>query len=171
MKSYFLSLLGRLLIKKGMIIFILSLLAGSTAVIAIGNNTQKTTNQDDAKSIFLQEGIILSPSPKVLIPMPKSQVDVAFKKVKSSRDPFQEPKIIETSKLELLHSVLEFKGIAKHGDSLVAMIKTSKAPQMYKVGDSIGNGFNIKEISASDITVDISNGLRHYRLYLDTLRK
>jgi len=171
MKKYFVKLLEIVLIKKGILIFSFSLLAVSSAVIAVGNNTPRIDRQDKINPFFNNEKTIISPSSKVLIPMPKGDIEMASRKVKNTRDPFQEPQIIETSNLELLNSVIKFKGIAKHGDNLVAMIKTSKEEQIYKVGDSIGNGFIIKAISAGDITVDISDGLRNYRLALDTLRK
>tara|TARA_B100001029_G_scaffold104427_1_gene86085 strand:+ start:222 stop:740 length:519 start_codon:yes stop_codon:yes gene_type:complete len=172
MKNFFVRLLESLLIKKGILIFSFSLLAISSAVIAVGNNNPRIDRQkNNIKPSFNNEKKIISPSSKVLIPMPKGDIDMASRKVENTRDPFQEPQIIETSNLEILNSVIKFKGIAKHGDNLVAMIKTSKEEQIYKVGDSIGNGFTIKEISASDITVDISDGLKNYRLALDTLRK
>ena len=171
MKSYFVRLLKRIPIKKGILMCSFSLLAVSTTVIAIDNNTSEINRKDKINPFFNSKKTILSPSSKVLIPMPKGELGIASRTVQSNRDPFQEPQIIETSNLELLHSVLKFKGIAKHGDILVAMIKTSKAQQIYKIGDSIGNGFTVKEISARDVTVDISNGIRHYRLSLDTLSK
>ena len=109
--------------------------------------------------------------PQELLPMPLGELDEAAKKVRSSRDPFRDTPVIESSNLEILKSALRFKGIAKSGDDLWAMIKTKKGQEFYKVGDSLGNGFYVKGISPKEVTVDISNGYRFYRLSLYSLSK
>ena len=101
--------------------------------------------------------------------MPIIEIGIAARKVESSRNPFQEPSKLESSNLDILNSAIQFSGIAKSGNSLVAMIKTKQGQQAYKIGDSLGNGFIIKSISSTDVTVDISDGYRSYRLFFKEL--
>ena len=49
--------------------------------------------------------------------------------------------------------------------------KTEKGPKVYKVGDNLVNGFIIKDISEIEVSVDISNGYKKYRLSLQGLKK
>ena len=96
--------------------------------------------------------------------MPVGNIDAASKKVKNLRDPFQEPAYSEINNLGDLSYALEFKGIAKSEDNLVAVIKTRDKQKSYKVGDYLDNGFRIKNISIKDIAVDIVKGTKSYRL-------
>jgi len=100
----------------------------------------------------------------VLKEMPIGSIDEASKKVKNLRDPFQEPLYSEINNLDDLSFAIEFKGIAKSKDNLVAVIKTKDKQKSYKVGDYLDNGFKIKNISIKDIAVDIVNGTKSYRL-------
>ena len=144
--------------------FTITLITGISAVIASSNtsvsNKDLYENHQSKKEIISEAA---SPS-RVLIPMPLGQIDVASQKVERTRDPFQEPAIIEARNIGILQSALVFQGIAKTGGNLVAMIKTEKGHKVYKVGDDLGNGFIIKEISETEASVDISNGLKNYRL-------
>ena len=100
----------------------------------------------------------------ILKQMPVGNIDAASKKVKNLRDPFQEPAHSEMNNLDDLSYAIEFKGIAKSKDNLVAVIKTRDKQKSYKVGDYLDNGFRIKNISIKDIAVDIVNGTKSYRL-------
>ena len=103
--------------------------------------------------------------------MPVGKIDIASSKVVSTRNPFQEPSILEAGNQKALNSEILFTGIAKSGDTMVAMIKTKQGQKAYKVGDSLGNGFTITSISSDDLTVDISDGSRSYRISLEVLNK
>ena len=155
-------------IKKGLLTFIISSLVGASAVIAVGKNTHDQTKNINRTSPSLNklETLISSPM-QALIPMPSGQLDKALAKVESTRDPFQEAPVTESSNINLLRSALEFNGIAKSGDNLLAIIKTEEGQKFYKVGDRLENGFFIEKISDTDITADISNGIKNYRLALD----
>ena len=100
----------------------------------------------------------------ILKQMPVGNIDAASKKVKNLRDPFQEPAYSEINNLDDFSYAIEFKGIAKSKDNLVAVIKTRDKQKSYKVGDYLDNGFRIKNISIKDIAVDIVNGTKSYRL-------
>ena len=158
-----------LLIKKRFFIFGFSLLLGASAVAA---STQNNQEMNEKKTLSLKEKVtLIEASSQKLLPMPLGQLDEASKKVRSTRDPFQNTPGIESNNLEVLKSALILKGIIKSGNNLLAMIKTTKGQDFYKVGDSLGNGFFVKGISSKDVTVDISNGYRFYRLSLYSLNK
>jgi len=157
-----------LLIKKRLFIFGFSLFLGTSAVAASTKNNQELNK----KTLSLKEKVtLIEASSQKLLPMPLGQFDEASKKVRSTRDPFQNTPGIESNNLEVLKSALILKGIIKSGNNLLAMIKTTKGQDFYKVGDSLGNGFFVKGISSKDVTVDISNGYRFYRLSLYSLNK
>tara|TARA_E500000331_G_scaffold227897_1_gene218119 strand:- start:6787 stop:7287 length:501 start_codon:yes stop_codon:yes gene_type:complete len=157
------------LIEIRLVILLIFSIVGSSSVLASTPSNQEVNNK---KTLSLKEKVtLIEARSQELIPMPIGQFDEAFKKVKSSRDPFQDTPIVESNNLEVLKSALRFKGIVKSGDDLLVMIKTTKGQEFYKVGDSLGNGFLIKGISQKDLTVDISNGFRFYRLSLYSLSK
>ena len=159
----------RISIKGTVLILGVFSLFGASIVIA---NTQEGQNMGNEKALsFDEKGSSVPVLSQDLIPMPLGQLDEAAKKVQSSRDPFQNTPAIESNNLEALKSALSLKGLVKSGDSLLVMIKTSKGKEFYKVGDSLGNGFFIKDISQKDLTVDISNGFKYYRLSLSGLNK
>ena len=163
------NLYRRLPIKRILFVFGISSLVGTSTVFA---NTLVDQDIKNEKTLSLKEK---EPSieglSQELIPMPLGQIDEATKKVQSSRDPFQNTPAIESNNLEALKSALSLKGLVKSGDSSLAMIKTRKGEEFYKVGDSLGNGFFVKDISQKDLTVDISNGYKYYRLSLSGLNK
>ena len=148
------------------------LIAGTSTAIAIANNAQEKIQKLVQHSLPIKENLPVSaPLPEILLPMPIGEVSLASSNVESTRNPFQEPSTLQSSNINVLNSVIKFHGIAKTNDSLVAMIKTEQGQQAFKVGDSLGNGFIIKSISVEDVTVDISNGFKFYRLSLYGLRK
>ena len=101
-----------------------------------------------------------------LNPMPTGDVNASSKKVDFNRNPFQEPSEIEFPTIENLYSSLRFKGLVKSSNILLAIIETTNGQKFYKVGDTLENGFIIKFISLENVTVDISNGSKNYRLSL-----
>ena len=155
--------------KTSFLFFCFSALFGVSAVVATAQNNQEMNGN---KQLSLKEKVtLIEASSQRLLPMPLGQLEEASKKVRSTRDPFQNTPGIESNNLEVLKSSLRLKGIIKSENNLLAMIQTTKGQEFYKVGDSLGNGFLIKGISQKDATVDISNGFRFYRLSLYSLSK
>ena len=161
------------LLRQGGEIFLMTLIIGTSTAIAITSNSkQGKQNTITQHSLPIKESINYSPPiPEVLLPMPIGKIDLASSKVESTRNPFQAISNLESTNLDVLNSAIKFSGIAKSGNSIVAMIKTDQGQKAYKVGDSLGNGFIIKSISSKDLTVDISNGSRNYRLSFDILKE
>tara|TARA_B100000700_G_scaffold27044_1_gene25913 strand:+ start:1264 stop:1764 length:501 start_codon:yes stop_codon:yes gene_type:complete len=156
-------------IKRSLLVFWVFSLIGTSGAISSAQGNPEVSNENTQ---VLKEKISpVEAISKELLPMPLGQIDEAAKKVQISRDPFQDTPAIESSNLDLLKSALSFKGLVKSGDILLAMIQTKNGQELYKVGDSLGNGFFIKGISQKDVTVDISNGFKFYRLSLDGLNK
>ena len=172
MEVFLLSRFKNLFTRTSFISLAFLLIAAFSSVNAFSRNSQEKSKSDNTNSSSL-EGRRLSQtsSPKVLMPMPTGQRDIASTKVESSRDPFQETPIVESSNIELLSSAIEFNGIAKSGETLVAVIKTEKGQHFYKVGDKLENGFLVKDISGTEVTVDISNGSKSYRLSFQGFRE
>ena len=155
-------------IKGGLLLFLLSIIAFASGVVAFSQNTQDKAKEirENAPSQKKLEAVKSFPM-KELIPMPSGKLDIALAKVESTRDPFQEAPVTESSNINLLGSAIEFRGIAKSGNTLKAIIKTKKGQKFYKVGDRIENGFIIEQISDTEVTADISNGIRNYRLSIE----
>ena len=167
------SWLPKFSINKYLLFFAITSIAGVSTILAKSNNNVLADNKSLHKSSQPRKEIISKSNPpsNTLIPMPLGDIDVASQKVESSRDPFQEPPIIETSQLGMLDTAITFHGIVKTGNNLAAMIKTEKGQKIYKVGDLLGSDFIIKNISETDVSVDISNGFKNYRLSLHSLNK
>ena len=105
-----------------------------------------------------------------LIPMPIGNRDSAFSKVNPNRNPFQKPQKSEITDVDDLFLTLQLKGLAKSGNKSLAIIENEDIQKFYKIGDSLENGYLIKSISFEDISVDISNGSKNYRLILNNLK-
>ncbi len=143
---------------------------GLLSSISVESKPKEINEASRGHSLPIKETITFSlPLDEVLIPMPIGEIDLSAEKVKSTRNPFKAPSNLESTNLDLLNSAIQFSGIAKSGDLLVVIIRTDKGQKAYKVGDSLGNGFIVKSISSKDVTVDISNGSRSYRLGLQVL--
>ena len=108
---------------------------------------------------------------KELIPMPSGDIDSSSIKVNFNRNPFQEPLKNEYPTIENLYSSLKFKGLAQSDKKLIAIIETESGQKFYEVGDTLDNGFVIQLISLENVTVDISNGTKTYRLSLVDIEK
>ena len=106
-----------------------------------------------------------------LIPMPGGDINSSSIKVNFDRNPFHEPLKTEYPTIENLYSSLRFKGLAQSDTKLVAIIETDNGQKFYEVGDTLDNGFVIQLISLEDVTVDISNGNKRYRLSLADIEK
>ena len=98
--------------------------------------------------------------------MPIGNLDSASKKVQINRNPFQEPAEIEYVNVSNLSTSINFKGLVQSQDNLMAIIASKDGQNLYRVGDTIGSGFLIEAISLENVTVDISNGFKKYRLFL-----
>ena len=118
-----------------------------------------------------KESIQPDKSTKDLIPMPSGDINTSSTKVNFNRNPFQEPLKTEFPTIENLHSSLKFRGLAYSDNKLFAIIETDSNQKFYKVGDSLDNGFVIQFISLDNVTVDISNGSKNYRLSLVDIEK
>ena len=108
---------------------------------------------------------------KDLIPMPVGDINASSTKVNFERNPFQEPLKTEFSAVENLYSSLKFKGLAQSDKKVAAIIETAVGQKFYGVGDSLDNGFRIELISLENVTVDITNGTKKYRLTLSSIEQ
>jgi len=106
-----------------------------------------------------------------LTPMPVGDIGKSSNKVIFDRNPFQELIEKDLSLIDNLYSNIRFKGLAKSGNNLFAIIENNNIQKFYRIGDSLDNGFVIKFISLENNTVDISNGFKNYRLTLVDLEK
>tara|TARA_Y100000813_G_C23936298_1_gene245825 strand:+ start:154 stop:552 length:399 start_codon:yes stop_codon:yes gene_type:complete len=122
--------------------------------------------QKEIHSLPINQNFQADKSTKELIPMPAGDINTSSNKVNFNRNPFQKPSKNEFPTLENLYSSLKFRGLAKSEDNLFAVIETENSQKFYKVGDSLENGFVIQFISIDDLTVEISNGNKNYRLSL-----
>ena len=107
---------------------------------------------------------------KELIPMPSGNINSSSSQVNFDRNPFKEPLKTEFQTIENLYSSLKFKGLAQSNKNLVAIIETENGQQFYELGDTLDNGFVIQFISLENVSVDISNGNKKYRLTLAEMR-
>ena len=101
--------------------------------------------------------------------MPIGNLDAASKKVQINRNPFQEPAEIEFVNFSNLNTSINFKGLVQSQNKLMAIIATKNGQNLYRVGDTLGNIFLIEAISLENLTVDISNGFKKYRLFLSNV--
>ena len=106
-----------------------------------------------------------------LIPMPIGNRKSASSKVNPKRNPFKKPLKSEMTNIEDLFLTLRLKGLAKSSNNSLAIIESEKIQKFYGIGDTLENGFLIQSISFEDISVDISNGSKNYRLILNNLNK
>ena len=127
--------------------------------------------QKGIHSLPINQNFQADKSTKELIPMPAGDISTSSNKVNFNRNPFQKPSKNEFPTLENLYSSLKFRGLAKSDNNLFAVIETENSQKFYKVGDSLENGFVIQFISIDDLTVEISNGNKNYRLSLVDIEK
>jgi len=105
-----------------------------------------------------------------LRPMPIGDFKSASERVNIKRNPFQDPAKSELTNIDDIYSALVFKGLARSGDKLVAIIETEDVQKFYEVGDLMDNGFTIDSISYEETSVEVSNGSRKYKLILSGLK-
>ena len=106
-----------------------------------------------------------------LIPMPEGNIKKSSTKVNFDRNPFHEPLEREFPLIQNLYSSLRLKGLAKAHNKIFAIIETDNDQKFYKVGDTLKNGFIIQFISLDNVTVDISNGSKNFRMKLTGFEK
>ena len=106
----------------------------------------------------------------ILKPMPIGDFKSASQRVNINRNPFQDPAKSELTNIDDIYSALVFKGLAKSGDRLVAIIETEDIQKFYEVGDLMDNGFTIDSISYEETSVEVSNGSKKYKLVLSGLK-
>ena len=105
-----------------------------------------------------------------LLPFPIGNIDAASSKVEFDRNPFLEPSITELPITSNFNSIISFKGLAKSDEKLMAIISDNEEQKFYKVGDILSNGFIVKSISLKDVSVDIYNGSKNYRITLTNIK-
>ena len=106
----------------------------------------------------------------ILRPMPIGDFKSASQRVNINRNPFQDPAKSELTNIDDIYSALVFKGLARSGDKLVAIIETDDVQKFYEVGDLMDNGFTIDSISYEETSVEVSNGSRKYKLILSSFK-
>tara|TARA_Y100000589_G_scaffold74052_1_gene67351 strand:- start:1695 stop:2171 length:477 start_codon:yes stop_codon:yes gene_type:complete len=126
---------------------------------------------EEIKKDLTSSDQILNITKDKLIPMPIGNLESALSKVNSKRNPFKKPSKTELINTNDLYLTLQFKGLAKSGNKSLAIIQSEGIQKFYAVGDTLDNGFLIKSISFEDISVDISNGSKNYRLILNNFKK
>ena len=107
---------------------------------------------------------------KKLIPLPVGDINSSSLKVNFDRNPFHKPLKNEYPTIENLYSSLKFRGLAQSDKKPLAIIETVNGQKFYGVGDTLDNGFVIQLISLENVTVDISNGTKKYRLTLSDIQ-
>ena len=105
-----------------------------------------------------------------LIPLPVGDINSSSLKVNFDRNPFQKPLKTEYPTIENLYSNLKFRGLAQSDKKPLAIIETVNGQKFYGVGDTLDNGFIIQLISLENVSVDISNGTKNYRLTLSDIQ-
>ena len=108
---------------------------------------------------------------KNLIPLPIGDINSSSLKVNFERNPFQKPSKTEYPAIENLYSNLKFRGLAQSDKKPLAIIETVNGQKFYGVGDTLDNGFIIQLISLENVTVDITNGTKKYRLTLSAIEQ
>ena len=108
---------------------------------------------------------------KDLIPFPVGDINSSSLKVNFDRNPFKEPLKTEFSTIKNLYSRLKFRGLAQSDKKVEAIIETENGQKFYGVGDTLDNGFEIQLISLENVTVDIKNGFKKYRLTLSAIEQ
>ena len=106
-----------------------------------------------------------------LKPIPKGDVNFSSKQVNFYRNPFQNISDADSLNIDDLNLTIDLKGIAFAENKVMAIIETNNEQRFYKVGESMTNGFLITGISIKDEAVDITNGVKNYRLIMSNIRK
>ena len=141
------------------------------ALASIFSATELNSEEQKNNSLLIEDSLNTKKVLKNnLKPMPIGDFKSASLRVNVNRNPFQEPEKSEISNIDDIYSALIFKGIAKSGDKLVAIIETDDVQKFYEVGDLLDNGFTINSISYEETSVEVSNGLRNYKLILAGLK-
>ncbi len=143
----------------------------ATLIVGILTTFAQNVYADEHNKNLFPSNQNLNKDKEKLIPMPTGNLESALFKVNVKRNPFQKPLKSEITNIDDLYLTLKLKGLAKSGNNSLAIIESEKIQKFYKIGDILNNGFFIKSISFEDISVDISNGSKNYRLILNNLRK
>ena len=143
----------------------------SIALASIFFVTEIHSEEQKNNSLLIEGGLNTNKLLKDdLMPMPIGDFKSASQRVNNKRNPFQDPAKSELTNIEDIYSALLFRGIARSGDKLVAIIETDDFQKFYEVGDLMDNGFTINSISYEETSVEVSNGSRNYKLILAGLK-
>lgn len=129
-------------------------------------NIHLIAQEQNNHSLPIKNISVTKGSSNILAPMPVGNIDYSSKTVNVNRNPFQDISRKNLTNINDLNLIIEFKGIAKSNNKLVAIIKTDEDENFYQVGDTLNNGFKVTSISLDDVTVDITNGFKNFRLSL-----
>ena len=139
----------------------------SIALASIFFVTELHSEEQKTNSLLIEDGSNTNKLLKDdLRPMPIGDFKSASQRVNIKRNPFQDPAKSELTNIDDIYSALVFKGLARSGDKLVAIIETEDVQKFYEVGDLMDNGFTIDSISYEETSVEVSNGSRKYKLIL-----
>ncbi len=139
----------------------------SIAFASIFFVTEVNSEEQKDKPLLIEDGLNKNKILKdILRPMPVGDFKSASQRVNINRNPFQDPAKSESTNIDDIYSALVFKGIARSGGKLVAIIETDDIQKFYEVGDLMDNGFTIDSISYEETSVEVSNGSRQYKLIL-----
>ena len=143
----------------------------SFALVSIFFATKLHSEEQKNNSLLIEDGLNINKISKdILRPMPIGDFKSASERVNINRNPFQDPAKSELTNIDDIYSALVFKGLARSGDKLVAIIETEDVQKFYEVGDLMDNGFTIDSISYEETSVEVSNGSRKYKLVLSGLK-
>ena len=143
----------------------------SIALASIFFVTEINSEEQKNKSLFIEDVSNTNKNIKdILRPMPIVDFKSASQRVNINRNPFQDPAKSELTNIDDIYSALIFKGIARSGGKLVAIIETDDVQKFYEVGDLMDNGFTVDSISYEETSVEVSNGFRKYKLILSGLK-
>ena len=129
-------------------------------------NINLSAQEKNNHSLPIQTISVTNESNNNLAPMPVGNINYSSRQVNVNRNPFKDIAQKNFSNINDLNAIIQFKGVAKSNNNVVAIIKIEEDENYYQVGDMLKNGFSVTSISLVDITVDISNGFKKYRLSL-----
>mgnify|MGYP001437230732 CR=1 FL=1 len=116
------------------------------------NIAEALETKNDVKSPFNSD-----PLEKGLKIIPKIDNETLKLSVNENKNPFSSTLSNDLGSSESV-SGIKFSGVARVNEIETAFIETSKGLEVFKIGDTIGNGFEIIEINHSPAKVKISNG-------------
>lgn len=116
------------------------------------NFAEALENKDNVKSPFNTD-----PLDKGLKIIPKIDNKSLKLSVNQEKNPFSS-RVLDDLDSSVSVSGIKFSGVARVNEIETAFIETSKGLEVFKIGDKIGNGFEITKINNSLAQIEITNG-------------